>query len=293
MNLIQDVIIFIRMIYTYRSDALGSYFSLSTAYQDELDYFKNVNGLIDILWNRNEEPITIYKDDMPITLHQNQLTTNTYLQKVRFEPKNKPLVGFNFNREFYCIRDHDEEVSCNGIIFFGTQDPPIITLSDEESKKFETLLEVFIDEFTTRDNIQGEMLIMLLKRLIIKTTRLAKEQLIPVELKENQVDLIRKFNVLVDMHYKSKKQVADYADLLFKSPKTLSNLFAKYNQKSPLQIIHERIVLEAKRLLLYTDKTAKEIAFELGFDEVATFHKLFKKVIGKTPQNFKKHTKAV
>ncbi|MEM8565569.1 MAG: helix-turn-helix transcriptional regulator, partial [Bacteroidota bacterium] len=128
---------------------------------------------------------------------------------------------------------------------------------------------------------------MLLKRLIIKTTRLAKSQLITKELNDTQIDVIRKFNVLVDIHYKSKRHVSDYAELLFKSPKTLSNLFAKYGQRTPLQIIHERLVVEAKRLLLYTDKTAKEIAYELGFDEVASFHKMFKKVVSQSPQQFK------
>lgn len=68
----------------------------------------------------------------------------------------------------------------------------------------------------------------------------------------------------------------EYADLLNKSPKTLSNLFSIYNQKSPLQIIHERISLESKRLLVYTDKSTKEIAFELGFEEVAHFSRFFK-----------------
>jgi len=131
------------------------------------------------------------------------------------------------------------------------------------------------------------MLVMLLKRLIIKTTRLAKEQLLPSVLKESQIDLVRKFNVLVDRNFKSKKTVGEYADLLFKSPKTLSNLFAKYNQKTPLQFIHERTVLEAKRLLMHTDKTFREIAFDLGFEDVGTFHKLFKKTTQKTPQHFK------
>lgn len=275
------------MIYTYKEQALGSVFSLSTSFQNEKESLAINKNLIHILWNRNETPITFLKDDIPLTLKHNQITTSTYLQKIKFQKGASTLIGFSFNREFYCIQDHDEEVSCNGIIFMGTQDPPIISLSSDEVKKFETLLEVFIDEFTTRDNIQGEMLMMLLKRLIIKTTRLAKDQLIPTELKESQIDTIRKFNVLVDLHFKNKKQVNDYADLLFKSPKTLSNLFAKYNQKSPLQVIHERIVLEAKRLLMYTDKTSKEIAFDLGFDEVASFHKLFKKTTSQTPQTFK------
>ena len=82
-------------------------------------------------------------------------------------------------------------------------------------------------------------------------------------MKESQIDLVRKFNVLVDRNFKSKKTVGEYADLLFKSPKTLSNLFAKHNQKTPLQIIHERTVLKAKRLFMHTDKSFKEIAFDL------------------------------
>ncbi len=274
------------MIYTYKGQKLNSLFVLSTHFQQERESL-NEQRLIHIIWNRTKEPVTFLKDDLPLTLETNQITTSTFLQKLKFEKKSVPLTAFSFNREFYCIQDHDQEVSCNGIIFFGTQTPPIISLDQNEVKKFDVLLDVFIDEFTTRDNIQGEMLVMLLKRLIIKATRLAKEQLIPSELKESQIDTIRKFNVLVDLHFKSKKQVSDYAELLFKSPKTLANLFAKYSDKSPLQIIHERVVLEAKRLLMYTDKTSKEIAFELGFEEAATFHKLFKKVTKQTPQQFK------
>ena len=68
---------------------------------------------------------------------------------------------------------------------------------------------------------------MLLKRLIIICTTLAKEQYILKKLQYDQVKIIRKFNVLVDSHYKTKRKVSDYAELLFKSPKTLSNLFAQ------------------------------------------------------------------
>lgn len=279
------------MVFTYKGSALGSFFGMSTHFQEEHLHFENPKGLINILWNRNDESVTFLKDDIPITLLPNQITTSTYLQKITFKSTDVPLTAFTFNREFYCIQDHDAEVSCNGIIFFGTQEPPIITLSPDDFSKFNTLVEVFVDEFTTRDNIQGEMLIMLLKRLIIKTTRLAKEQLITPDLKESQIDVVRKFNVLVDTHYKQNKQVNEYADMLFKSPKTLSNLFAKYNQKSPLHIIHERIVLEAKRLLMYTSKSSKEIAFELGFEDAGPFQKLFKKVTGQTPQNFKNERK--
>lgn len=70
------------------------------------------------------------------------------------------------------------------------------------------------------------MLRMMLKRLIIIVTRLAKEQSIEPPMKESDFDIVRKFNIAVENHYKTKHQIQDYADLLNKSPKTLSNLFS-------------------------------------------------------------------
>jgi len=198
-----------------------------------------------------------------------------------------PLTAFIFNREFYCLADHDSEVSCNGILFYGTQDTPVITIPNEQVLKFNSLLEVFVDEFNTPDKIQGDMLQMLLKRLMIICTRLAKEQLILKKIDNSQIDTLRRFNFLVDIHFKTKRQVSDYADLLNKSPKTLSNLFSLYSQKTPQQIIHERVALEAKRLLHFSEKNAKEIAFELGFEAPTHFSKFFKKIVGFSPSEYR------
>jgi len=87
----------------------------------------------------------------------------------------------------------------------------------------------------------------------------------------------------VEKHFREHHQVADYASLLYKSPKTLSNVFRKLGRKTPLQFIHERIVLEGRRLLLYTDKPIAEIADELGFLESGHFSRLFKRVTGDSP----------
>jgi AraC family transcriptional activator of pobA len=65
-------------------------------------------------------------------------------------------------------------------------------------------------------------------------------------------------------------------------------VFALYNHKSLLLVIQERVLLEAKRLLFYTEKTSKEIAYELGFEDANHFSKFFKKHTGQTPTDFKK-----
>ena len=150
---------------------------------------------------------------------------------------------------------------------------------------------MFKDEFETKDRIQEEMLRMLLKRLIIICTRLAQMQTVTSEISNQQLELIRKFNVLVDIHFREKKTVQSYADLLFKSPKTLSNMFNMYGDRTPLQIIQERTLLEARRLLTYTDKSNKEIALEIGFEEASAFGKFFKKHMETTPLQFKEAVK--
>jgi len=266
---------------------LGAIFGFTDHLQKDAPNFSIQQGVIQLLWNRNEEAVFIHLDDLRLELKPGQLLTTTYFQHLRFPANEPPLTALLFNREFYCIADHDEEVSCNGILFFGTQDLPIITIPEEQERKFELLLEVILEEFRTVDNIQGDMLQMLLKRLIIICTRLAKEQHIVRELNDGQIDTIRQFNVLVDVHFRTLRKVKDYADLLHKSPKTLSNLFATNKQQSPQQIIQERVVLEAKRLLLFTDKQTQEIAYDLGFEDPAYFSRFFKKQAGLTPSAFR------
>jgi len=275
------------MFYEFKDKKLESVFGITGDYGTNWERFDHHEDLVSIIWNQNDENVALEVDAVPIIMEPNQVLTLTYLQRVKFDSKQAPLTGFVFNREFYCLLDHDEEVSCNGILFFGSQDLPIIALDDKAKASFELLLQVFREEFQTSDNIQGEMLQMLLKRLIIKLVRIAKEQLIVKELNNQQIDIIRQYNVLVDTHFREKRQVKEYADLLFKSPKTLSNLFSIYGQKTPRQIIHERVVLEAKRLLRYTDLNAKEVAYNLGFEDPSHFTHYFKKVAGSTPNQFK------
>jgi len=198
------------------------------------------------------------------------------------------FIAFVFNKEFFCIQTNDDQVSCNGFLFFGSSQPQIVKLYEKELKYFSTMLYMFEEEFTIKDQVQGEMLRSLLKRLLIISTRMIKEDLPKPIISNPRLDTIRKFNLLVEQHYREKHKVGDYASLLFKSPKTLSNLFNKYNNKTPLMVINERIMLEARRLLLYSDKTSEEISRELGYKESGHFSKFFKRNEGLSPKEFKK-----
>ncbi len=242
-------------------------------------------GLYKILWAR-DKACSIMVDGYKVDLRQHQILFSTTLNVLEI-PKKSGIIAIVFNREFYCIRDHDREVSCNGVLFFGSSKPQIISLIDDEIKSFETMLSIFVEEFETSDHIQGEMLRVMLKRLLIKSTRLVNKINEAVELPNAQMELIRKFHILVEQHFREKHQVIDYAELLFKSPKTISSIFKKAGYSTPLAIINERIILEAKRLLLFSDKTAEQISYELGYSEGGHFSKFFKSHCGLPPVEFR------
>jgi AraC-like DNA-binding protein len=246
-------------------------------------------GLYKILW-ASKKSCSVIIDGYTISIQHHQVIFCTTLNVLEI-PNESGVIAIVFNREFYCIRDHDHEVSCNGILFFGSSQPPLITLSEKDIHSFRIMFEVFKEEFETCDHIQGEMLRVMLKRLLIKSTRLVNSMKGIQQLPNSQMEIMRKFHILVEQNFKEKHFVTDYAELLFKSPKTISNIFNKAGYSSPLSIINERIILEAKRLLLFSDKTAEQISFELGYKEGGHFSKFFKSHCRLPPVEFREKNK--
>lgn len=243
------------------------------------------NKYFTIAWNPGESQVVTI-DGTEHEFPSNSLLTLLFNQTFSFEDSSS-IVAWQFNREFYCIIDHDSEVSCVGFLFSST-DHMFVKLGEAAQKKLQLLSDVFIDEFSTSDRIQNEVLLALLKRLITYVTGLARSAYVPaMKSQEERFHIVRKFNLLVEANFRTEHSVSFYADQLFKSPKTLSNVFAIYNQKTPSQIIQDRIVLEARRLLLYTDRSVKHITFELGFEDVSYFSNFFKKNTGTSPSDFR------
>ncbi len=101
-------------------------------------------------------------------------------------------------------------------------------------------------------------------------------------------EMVQSFSQLLDRNFKVKKMVNDYAGELCVTPNYLNEVIKKHTGYSAGYHIRQRIVLEAKRLALYSSVNMKEIAYELGFLDAAHFSKFFKMVTGNNFSQFKK-----
>jgi AraC-like DNA-binding protein len=265
---------------------LNEYFHLDTIKSADASWLRIYKGTcLRIFWNDKADTILII-DGVDYPLLQNQILFLTDMHDIVIS-KMDEIKLIRFNREFYSSEFFDKEIGCNGVLFFANAKIPIITLDEQNLLKFRLLWNVFVIEFATRDNLQAQMLLMLLKRFLILATRIYKEQNKNIQLHVTKLDTIRAFNLLVEMHYKTKHSVAEYADLMNKPAKSLTNLFALHSEKTPLKVIQDRIHIEAKRQLLFTQKIVKEIAFQLGFEDLQSFSRFFKNKEGVSPKEFR------
>lgn len=266
----------------------NEYLQLQTLEKQNCSVFEEtVDGSLSVLWFESDDN-ELEIDGQDYVFSKNEIVFLTEFHKVIVKKLGK--VNFlRFNRSFYCVIDHDAEVGCKGILFFGASQLPIIQIPKEDLEQFDTLWKMFSIEMKSKDRLQIDMLQMMLKRYLILCTRLFKSQeAYPTE--KVEVDIVREFNFLVEKHFKTKSSVSEYAELLNKSPKTLSNIFSKISSKTPLQFIHERKMLEARRLLNYSDMQIQEIAYEIGYDDIQAFSRFFKKQEGVSPSVFKEQT---
>lgn len=193
-----------------------------------------------------------------------------------------------YNRDFYCVEIHDKEVACDGILFHNVYDVPVVLTDKKASVDLQNNLQQIKNEIELDDSSIEEMLRILLKQIIIKCTRLWKqEHHVAGEQSRPEVEFSRTFSQLVECHYTQQHTVAEYASLLNITAKALNKRITRYSNTTPNDIIKNRIILEAKRLLVHTQLSIKEIAYKLGYDDISYFTRFFTKQAGAAPQIFR------
>jgi AraC-like DNA-binding protein len=168
-------------------------------------------------------------------------------------------------------------------LFDGVAGHPLVSLSKDQGV-VGTLFEQIERELAhPLDNHQKTILQNLLHNLLMHCERCipanAKHQGKPSPAK----DIAQRFMDGVENGYRGGKRVSEYAQEMGVTEKRLQAATAQIFGKAPKALIDARVAMEAKRMLLYSSATIKEISYELGFDEETNFIKYFRKQAGTTP----------
>lgn len=151
-------------------------------------------------------------------------------------------------------------------------------------RRFEELHASFQERSPYRTEILRALLLALLyeSRGVFEAAQ-EREQTTP-----QTARLARRFRALVDKHYLTLQTVKDYARLLDVSPNHLSSAAAATLGQTARDVIAERLALEARLLLRYSELSVADVADHLGFEEPTHFSRFFKRHAGKTPLEFRR-----
>lgn len=172
--------------------------------------------------------------------------------------------------------------------FFEQSVPSCLSLDEKQFEEFKNHLHEIELVLSDNDVLTKEILLL---RLHLMLKLLQKEYLIQFPEHDSSTKpekIIKGFNTLIDDYFNEESSVNFYADKLNITANYLNILSQKYLKMPASDVIKQRTILEAKRLLTSTDLSIKEIGYQLGFNDNTYFSKVFKKYTGKTPGDFKK-----
>lgn len=217
-----------------------------------------------------------------------------------FIPENQLHTIENWSNDvkgYHCIFDADyfllclrNQVKLNHYPFFQPDKEPFMKVSETETAALLSLFHKMHFEYCNQKNHNDDLLVrMYLNILLIEIGRLYlhKHTTETTRVPRKQ-QLATQFRKLVLQHYLQKRQVSDYAALLYVTPHYLNDSVKEITGKPASEFIYEEMIREAKSQLIQTSNTVTQIAAELNYSDQSYFCRFFKKHTGKSPQEFRK-----
>jgi AraC family transcriptional regulator, transcriptional activator of pobA len=192
-----------------------------------------------------------------------------------------------FTDDFFFRTEQDKAFLQNAKIFNLNENPFLITNVDERLAEFFTAIE---KEIGQKDQLfKSETSYHLLNSFLYTAERFASFQVQKTISLSPDASLTNSFFKLIEKHYKERFTVEKYAELLNITTSKLNTAIKITKGKTGKQVLTERVLLEAKRLLVHSELSVKEIGFQLGFEEPTNFIKFFRSNIKQTPVEFQKN----
>ncbi|MBV6477957.1 MAG: HTH-type transcriptional activator RhaS [Ignavibacteria bacterium] len=244
-------------------------------------------GFYHILWFQKGSPTHIV-DFNPIKIKPDTLLFLNKDTVQRFDKKG----GFDgkailFTDSFFCKTEADIKYLRSSILFNDLFSVSQIQMSKTASLFAHLFQLMEIELENEKDISQPDILKNLLHNFLLLSERERRKQNFTEIKKSADLDYVMLFKDILESNYRKLKQVSNYANKISITEKRLNQATSKILGKSPKQMIDERVMLEAKRLLVHTYQSVKEIGFDLGFDEPTNFIKFFRKHNNSTPVEFR------
>ncbi|MEI6142194.1 MAG: helix-turn-helix transcriptional regulator [Mariniphaga sp.] len=193
-----------------------------------------------------------------------------------------------FTDDFFCTTENDTRFLRSSILFNDLTNKPILKLAKTDFEKYIKICDNITEELSLPlDKSKHIILKNLLHNFLLLAERDKRKQGFTELKKGPDLDYTLLFRDLLESSYTRLKSVNDYAKIICISEKRLGQATDKILGKLPKEIINDRILLEAKRLLVHTNLSIKEIGQNLGFDDPTYFVRFFKKNTRTTPVEFK------
>jgi AraC family transcriptional regulator, transcriptional activator of pobA len=194
-----------------------------------------------------------------------------------------------FSEEFYYTNRENRDFLFNLPYFNLHNGSPKMAVTPAEFQKCEELAQAMLKEYSGRSRQKQKTLQSYLNIFLYHCQDLF------YQFKRADADaglaatlsLFQQFKLLVEKKYKDTKNVSEYAALLLTNPRTINEVCKKHGGCNALRFIHNRVLLEAKRLLGHSSFSINGIAYLLGFSESAQFSKLFKQHTGLSPNDWR------
>ncbi|GAB4018034.1 helix-turn-helix domain-containing protein [Spirosoma koreense] len=169
--------------------------------------------------------------------------------------------------------------------FHSHQHQPLLEIAASQQPLFADLFTYAYAEYEQRLPNRADVFLSFVHILLESANRLYNQQWIGTD--THLYDRIRQYEELIEKEFLTVREVSAYADQMSLTPNHLNHICKKVLGKTASQLLHERVVIEAQRLLTHTTQSVKEIGFQLGFDDPSYFVRFFKKHTDRTPAEFR------
>jgi AraC-like DNA-binding protein len=263
-----------------------------------LDPFKEKNpssenemerlGTYEILWVKTGSGIlTVNLQDHKIGDQVVYLLCPGQLRRIVYDDSGLDGYYISLSAEFFYGAGIDSKFCFLSSSYRNSNSPMVIKMDEEIQGEMEEILVKMRKEFTRYLTMRSEILKSLFKIFLLYLSRKVVVTSYS-EIQTRDANLVGKFILLVGKYFTTKKMAGDYASELCVTGSYLNKAVKNVTGFTASHYIQQYVVLEAKRQASRSNRTMKEIAYDLGFDDTAHFSKFFKNACGMNFRTFKK-----